>query len=92
MYILTMKSYTLTEARNRHGEVFDQAMTEPVILTKQSRPSHVILSVQAYEQLMARISQLEDTVWGNAAERELQQAQMVGSDRFVSELERLANG
>jgi prevent-host-death family protein len=87
-----MKSYTLTDARNRHGEVFDQAMIEPVVLTKQSRPSHVILSAQAYEQLIERISQLEDAVWGQAAEQELQQSQMVGSDHFVAELERLANG
>jgi prevent-host-death family protein len=89
---MSMKSYTLTDARNRHGEVFDQAMIEPVVLTKQSRPSHVILSAQAYEQLIERISQLEDAVWGQAAEQELQQSQMVGSDHFVAELERLANG
>jgi prevent-host-death family protein len=87
-----MKTYTLTDARNRHGEVFDQAITEPVMLTKQSRPSHVILSAQAYEQLIDRLSELEDTVWGQAAQSQLQQSQMLGSDHFVSELERLVNG
>lgn len=33
-----MQHYTLTDARNRHGEIFDQAAIEPVLLTKQSRP------------------------------------------------------
>lgn len=44
-----MKTFTLTDARNRHGLVFDQALMEPVLLTKQLRPTHVILSAQAYE-------------------------------------------
>lgn len=87
-----MKSYTLTDARNRHGEVFDQAMIEPVMLTKQSRPSHVILSAQAYETLMDRLAELEDAVWGQMAVNELQRSPMVGENRFVTELERLANG
>lgn len=38
-----MKTYTLTETRNRHGEVFDRATVEPVLVTKQQRPSHVSL-------------------------------------------------
>ncbi|MEY3826735.1 MAG: hypothetical protein RLZZ148_1552, partial [Cyanobacteriota bacterium] len=29
-----MKSYTLTQIRNQHGEVFDQAQIEPVLVTK----------------------------------------------------------
>jgi prevent-host-death family protein len=87
-----MKTYTLTDTRNRHGEVFDQAMTEPVLLTKQSRPSHVILSVQAYQDLIERLSFLENLAWGHAALDALRQANPVGSERFVAELEQLANG
>jgi hypothetical protein len=33
-----MKSYTLTQIRNQHGEVFDKATVEPVLVTKQKRP------------------------------------------------------
>lgn len=43
-----MQQYTLTDARNRHGEIFDKAAVEPVLLTKQSRPSHVVMSAEAY--------------------------------------------
>lgn len=87
-----MKIYSLTDARNRHGEVFDQAMQEPVMLTKQSRPSHVILSIQAYEQITDRLRDLEDLAWGQAAQQSLSQSSMMGNDRFTTELERLANG
>jgi prevent-host-death family protein len=87
-----MKTYSLTDARNRHGEVFDQAIQEPVMLTKQSRPSHVILSAQAYEQITNRLTELEDLAWGQAAQNNLSQSSMIGTDRFTIELERLANG
>ena len=84
-----MQTYTLSDARNRHGEVFDQAMVEPVLLTKQSRPSHVILSVQAYQALIDRLSELEDLALGQAAEAALAQSQTVGTESFTAELERL---
>ncbi|NJM68299.1 MAG: type II toxin-antitoxin system Phd/YefM family antitoxin [Acaryochloris sp. RU_4_1] len=87
-----MKTYSLTDARNRHGEVFDQAIQEPVMLTKQSRPSHVILSAQAYEQITNRLTELEDLAWGQATQNNLSQSSMIGTDRFTIELERLANG
>lgn len=84
-----MQTYTLSDARNRHGEVFDQAMVEPVLLTKQSRPSHVILSVQAYQALIDRLSELEDLALGQAAEAALAQSQMVGTESFTAELEQM---
>jgi prevent-host-death family protein len=83
-----MQTYTLTDARNRHGEVFDRAVVEPVLLTKQSRPSHVILSAQAYEALVTRLTELEDLALGRAAEVALSQSQTVGSDFFTTELRR----
>lgn len=85
-----MQTYTISDARNRHGEVFDQAMVEPVLLTKQSRPSHVILSVQAYQALIDKISELEDLALGQVAEAALTQSQRVGVESFTVELERLA--
>lgn len=87
-----MQTYTLTEARNRHGEVFDRAMIEPVLLTKQSRPSHVILSAQAYQALIERLSELEDLALGRAAQKALSQSQMIGTESFTTELKRLVDG
>ena len=52
-----MQTYTLTDARNKHGEVFDKAAIEPVLLTKQSRPSHVIISADSYQKLINRLQE-----------------------------------
>ncbi|MBE8999674.1 type II toxin-antitoxin system Phd/YefM family antitoxin [Nostoc sp. LEGE 12447] len=87
-----MQTYTLTDARNKHGEVFDKAATEPVLLTKQSRPSHVIISAESYQKLMNRLEELEDMVFGQAAEVALIQSKMIGTEAFTSALEHLANG
>jgi prevent-host-death family protein len=87
-----MQTYTLTDARNKHGEVFDKAAIEPVLLTKQSRPSHVIISVESYQKLINRLEELEDMVFAQAAEVALSQSKMVGTETFTSALEHLANG
>jgi prevent-host-death family protein len=87
-----MQTYTLTDARNKHGEVFDKAAIEPVLLTKQSRPSHVILSAETYQQLIDKLKELEDLVLGQAAETALSQSKMVGTETFTSALEHFAHG
>ena len=87
-----MESYTLTQTRNQHGEVFDKATVEPVLVTKQKRPSHVILSAETYQKLVDRIEELEDLNLGKAAETALTQSKMVGSEDFTATLEKLANG
>ncbi|MEH1937284.1 MAG: type II toxin-antitoxin system Phd/YefM family antitoxin [Nostoc sp.] len=89
---IAMQIYTLTDARNKHGEVFDKAATEPVLLTKQSRPSHVIISAESYQKLINRLEELENMVFGQAAEVALSQSKMIGTDAFTSALEHLANG
>ncbi|BBD64807.1 prevent-host-death family protein [Nostoc commune NIES-4072] len=89
---ITMQTYTLTDARNRHGEVFDKAATEPVLLTKQSRPSHVIISAESYQKLINRLEELEDMVFGQAAEVALSESKMIGTEAFTSALKHLANG
>jgi len=87
-----MQRYTLTDARNRHGEVFDLAAKEPVLLTKQSRPSHVIMSAEAYQKLIEKLAELEDRILGEEAQKALLQSRMVGVDTFTSTLKRLADG
>lgn len=87
-----MESYTLTQTRNQHGEVFDKATVEPVLVTKQKRPSHVILSAEAYQKLVDRLEELEDLNLGSSAETALTQSKMIGSEEFTATLEKLANG
>ncbi|WP_017292673.1 type II toxin-antitoxin system Phd/YefM family antitoxin [Geminocystis herdmanii] len=87
-----MKSYTLTETRNQHGEVFDKAQLEPILVTKQKRPSHVIISAEIYQKLITRLEELEDLNLAKSAETALNQSSMVGSEEFTATLERIANG
>lgn len=84
-----MVTYSLTDARNRHGEVFDQATAEPVLLTKNARPSHVILSARLFETLLARLRELEDHELGAQATA-AGAAPLIGSDEFTRHLRRLA--
>jgi len=87
-----MQSYTLTDARNHHGEIFDLAATEPVLLTKNARPSHVVLSARAYEAMLTKLQQLEDAHWGRQAEKALKTSRMMGGKKFTVTMERLARG
>ncbi|CAD5915818.1 prevent-host-death family protein [Planktothrix agardhii CCAP 1459/11A] len=87
-----MKSYTLKQTRNQHGEVFDQAKVEPVLITEQKRPSYVILSAESYQKLIDKLEELEDLHWGQQAQTALTQSSMVGSEEFSTTLERFANG
>lgn len=87
-----MRSYSLTEARNQQEEVLDQATLEPVLLTKQSQPSYVIMSFDTYKQLMERLRKLEDMTLGEAGETALSQSSMVGRKSFVESLKQLDNG
>lgn len=87
-----MYTYTLSEARNRHGEIFDRAATEPVLLTKQSRPSHVLLSATAYTKLIDKLAELEEAAWGKKATEAIASEAMVGTETFTQALTKIANG
>ena len=49
-----MKTFTALEAKNRFGKVIDAAQREPVTVTRQGRPSVVILSAEEYERRQTR--------------------------------------
>ena len=87
-----MKSYTLAQTRNQHGEVFDQATIEPLLITKQKKPSYVILSAEVYQKLIDRLEELEDLYLAKTAQTALTQSKTFGSEEFTATLEKLANG
>ncbi len=45
-----MKHFTATEAKNRFGEVLDEAMVEPVVIRKNGRDVAVLISMTDYEK------------------------------------------
>jgi len=49
-----MKIFTALEAKNRFGQVIDAAQREPVTVTRQGRPSIVILSAEEYQRRQTR--------------------------------------
>jgi prevent-host-death family protein len=51
-----MKSVTALEAKNRFGEVMEAAQRQPISITRNGRPSVVMLSAESYDrrQRMAR--------------------------------------
>jgi len=61
-----MKSFTALEAKNRLGQVFDAAQRGPVTVTRQGRPSVVIVSAEEYQRRQSRawqnlLSVMEET-------------------------------
>ena len=83
----SLKTFSLSETKTQHGKVFDLAIKEPVIITKQSRPSHVILSYDDFDALANRVRELEDAMLGKAANDVLARSKMMGSDAFTAALE-----
>ncbi len=84
-----MQSFTLIDIRDRCDEVFNQAAAEPILLTQESQPSYVLLSIYDYRQLIDRLESLEDRALGKLAELARNQSQMVGAEPFTAELTRL---
>lgn len=85
-----MQRFSVTEIQNTDSEALHQAAVEPVLLTSESQSSYVIMSVENYEQLIERLVRLEDFALGQQAQAALSSSQMVGSEIFTAELQRLA--
>ena len=81
-----MEKYTFTGVQKKQEEVFKKATIEPVLLIERSRPSHVIMSAETYQQLIEKLAELEDVIWGKAAEAALKNSKMVGSEKFTETL------
>ena len=58
-----MNAITATELQNRTGAIIDQALTNPVQITRNNRSVVVLMSTMEYERLKA----LEDVYWGEMA-------------------------
>jgi prevent-host-death family protein len=48
-----MNDITATEAKNRLGQVLEQAQKRPVFIEKSGRRHSVVMSVELYERLVA---------------------------------------
>lgn len=87
-----MEIYTLADIRDRNGEIFKKAASEPILVTEQSQPSHVIMSAETYRLLLKRLEELEDIALAQTAQTAIKNSHLVGEDIFTSTLQGLANG
>lgn len=85
-----MQSYPLTEIPPIANDILEQAASEPVLLVQESQAGYVLMSAQQYQDLIRRLEELEDRVFGKLAETALQSSSMTGSEVFVTELQQLA--
>ena len=73
-----MQVTTAREAKNRFGQLLDDAQRRPVAITKNGRPVTVMLSVGQYERLRgaawARLADIMDTIAVEASENGLTEA------------------
>lgn len=83
--------YTLAEARNNYQLVLTAAAMQPVLLTNQSQPTHVLTSAKSYQKLIDRVKELEDMVSGQVAETDISQSKMVARKVSTSTLTHLTN-
>jgi prevent-host-death family protein len=58
-----MTAVTATELQSKTGAIIDQAIINPVQVTRNNRPVVVLISAKEYERLQA----VEDTYWGEMA-------------------------
>jgi PHD/YefM family antitoxin component YafN of YafNO toxin-antitoxin module len=85
-----MQRFSVTEIRNTPSAALHQATIEPVLLTADSQPSYVIMSIDNYEHLIDRLARLEDLAIGQQAQSNLTTSRMVGTEAFTAEIQRLA--
>lgn len=53
---------TSTEAKNRFGQVLDEAQKRPVVIEKSGRRHCVVLSAEHYDKLVARAAHATEPV------------------------------
>jgi PHD/YefM family antitoxin component YafN of YafNO toxin-antitoxin module len=85
-----MQRFSVTDIQNTHSEALHQAAVEPVLLTADSQPSYVIMSIENYKHLIDRLARLADLEIGQQAQTNLATSRMVGTETFMAEIQRLA--
>ena len=56
---------------------------DPVLLTKNSRPSHVVLSANDYNALIRQLEILEDKIWGERTLEAKRTGKFMGPEKFM---------
>jgi len=75
-----MKTISALDAKNRFGELIEAAQREPVAVTRNGRPSVIVVSADAYERrrrmARERLRQAMDRASASAKQRSLTGAKL----------------
>lgn len=50
---------TKTDLKNKLGELLRAAFSDPVVITDHGKPSHVLLTIEHYKEMMQKIEEIE---------------------------------
>jgi len=81
-----MREVTATKAKTHFGEIMQQVMREPVIVTKSGKEIAVIISFEEYQKFI----ELEDFYWAQAA-KEAEKEGFIGAEETTKLFRRILN-
>lgn len=60
MYILTMSTVSVADARNHFSDVIDRSKTEAVFIERRGQRAAVVISPEYYERMLEALEEAED--------------------------------
>jgi len=63
MTIATLTTFSAKDAKARFGEVLDEALGQPVGITRHDRLTAYVVSRKEFEKMVSYIQYLEDQLW-----------------------------
>ncbi|MEW6365032.1 MAG: type II toxin-antitoxin system Phd/YefM family antitoxin [Acidobacteriota bacterium] len=76
---------TATELKNRLGRYLDEALSEPVLVERSGRPSHVVLRYEDYE----RMARIEDAYWAAKAAEAEKSGKFLGPEKTMKRIQQM---
>jgi prevent-host-death family protein len=80
MHAAPFTTFSAKDAKARFGELLDEALGQPVGITKHDRLTAYVVSKRDFEKMLANIENLEDQLWLAKADLARKEG-FVGPDR-----------
>lgn len=90
MHAVPFTTFSAKDAKARFGELLDEALGQPVGITKHDRLAAYVVSKRDFEKMLANIENLEDQLWLAKADLARKEG-FVGPDRVNGFLSNFGN-
>ncbi|MHA6910579.1 type II toxin-antitoxin system prevent-host-death family antitoxin [Ralstonia pseudosolanacearum] len=60
---IALTTFSARDAKTRFGEVLDEALSQPVGITRHERLTAYVVSKRLFDTLVSRVQELEDQLW-----------------------------